>query len=72
MGYGVSPQYFLVLEPMLGWVDPTMVLCMIFTHVFGCDGFRSMVLDASKCINMYYIIETNKMKNQVVSPSFGI
>jgi len=31
---------------MLGWADPHMVLCMILTHVFGHDGFRSMVLDA--------------------------
>ena len=48
-----------------------MVLCMIFSHGFGCDGFWSMVLDASACINMYYNIEMNIMKNQVGSPSFG-
>jgi len=29
-----------------------MVLCMVFTHGFGCDGFRSMVVDASACIYM--------------------
>jgi len=34
--------------------------------------FRSMVLDASACINMYYNIEWNLMKNQAGSPSFGI
>jgi len=48
-----------------------MVLRMIFTHVFGRDGFRSMVLDASACINMYYNIERNIMTNQADSPSFG-
>jgi len=59
-----------------------MVLCMIFAHVFWtrwfsvhgfrCHGFRSMVLDDSACINMYYNIERNIMKNQASSPSFGI
>ena len=59
-----------------------MVLCMIFAHVFwtrwfsvhgfGRDGFRSMVLDALACINMYYNIERNIMKNQAGSPGFGI
>ena len=34
--------------------------------------FRSMVLDASACINMYCNIERNIMKNQVGSPGFGI
>jgi len=44
-----------------------MVLCMIFAHDFwmrwfsvhgiGRDGFRSMVLDASACINMYCNID---------------
>ena len=72
MGSEVAAQKILVLELMLGWADPSMVLCMIFTHVFGCNGFRSMVLDASACINMYYNIERNIMKNQAGSPSFGI
>jgi len=59
-----------------------MVLCMIFAHVswmqwfsvhgIGCNGFRSMVLDASTCINMYYNIERNIMKNQAGSLGFGI
>ena len=59
-----------------------MVLCIIFTHDFwtrwfsvhgiGRDGFRSMVLHASACINMYCNIERNIMKNQAGSPSFGI
>ena len=49
---------------------------------FGHDGFwsmvldamvfRSMVLDASACINMYCNIERNTMKNQAGSPGFGI
>ena len=34
--------------------------------------FRSMVLDAPACINMYCNIERNIMKNQAGSPSFGI
>ena len=41
-------------------------------HVIGCDGFRSMVLDASACINKYYNIERNIMKNQAGSLGFGI
>jgi len=31
-----------------------------------------MVLDASTCINMYFNIERNIMKNQAGSPGFGI
>ena len=82
MGSKVAPHKILVLEPMLGWADPPIVLCMIFAHVFwtrwfsihgiGRDGFRSMVLDALTCINMYYNIEMNIMKNQGGSPGFGI
>ena len=34
--------------------------------------FRSMVLDASACINMYCNIERNIMKNQAGSPGFEI
>jgi len=83
MGSEEAPWKILVLDPMLGWADPPMVLCMIFTHAFfGHDGFlsmvldtmvfRSMVLDAWTCINMYYNIERNIMKNQSGSPDFGI
>ena len=72
MGSGVVPQKILVLDPMLGWADPPMVLCMIFAHGFGRNGFRSMVLDALAYINMYCNIERKIMKNQVGSPSFGI
>ena len=39
---------------------------------FGRDGFRSMVLDASACINMYRNIERNIMKNQAGSLGFEI
>ena len=46
MGSGATPQKILVLDPILGWEDLPMVLCMIFAHGFGHDGFRSMVLDA--------------------------
>ena len=59
-----------------------MALCMIFAHVFwtrwfsvhgfGRDVLRSMVLDASACINMCCNIERNIMKNQAGSPGFGI
>jgi len=59
-----------------------MVLCMIFAHDFwtrwfsvhgiGRGGFRSMVLDASACINMYCNIERKITKNQAGSPGFGI
>jgi len=72
MGSGAVPRKILVLDPMLGWVDPPMVLYMIFAHVFWMrwfsvhgirhNGFRSMVLDASACINMYCNIERNIMK----------
>jgi len=34
--------------------------------------FQSMVLDALACINMYYKIERNIMKNQAGSLGFGI
>ena len=34
--------------------------------------FRSMVLDASACINMYCNVERNIMKNQAGSRDFGI
>jgi len=73
MGSGSAPRKILVLDPMLGWANPPMVLYMIFAHVFfGRNGFRSMVLDALACINMYCNIERNIMKKHVGSPSFGI
>ena len=82
MGSRVVPRKFLFLDPILGWVDLPMVLCMMFctwfwmrwfsVHGFGCDGFWSMVLDASACINIYCNIERNIMKNQAGSHDFGI
>ena len=45
---------------------------MVFAHGFGHDGIQSIVLDALACIYMYCNIETNIMKNQSGSPSFGI
>ena len=60
------------MDPILGWADLPMVLCMVFVHGFGRDGFWSMVLDALACINMYCNIERNIMKNQAGSPGFGI
>jgi len=68
----VTPLYILVLDCILGWVNLPMVLCMFFAHGFWRDGFWSMVLDASVCINMYCNIERNIMKNQASSPSFVI
>jgi len=41
-------------------------------HGIRHNGFRFMVLDALACINMYYKIERNIMKNQAGSPGFGI
>jgi len=72
MGSGAPPQKILVLDPMLGWANPLMVLCMIFAHVFRRDGFQSIVLDASTCINIYYNIKRNIRKNQAGSPDFWI
>ena len=82
MGSRATPRKILVLDPMLGWANTLVVLCMIFAHVFGRDGFsvhgigrdgfRSMVLDASSCINMYCNIERNIMKNPSGCLSFEI
>ena len=47
----------LVLDPMLGWVDLPMVLCMIFTHGFGRDSFQSMVLDVMVFGPWYWILQ---------------
>ena len=46
MGSKAVPRKILFLDPILGWADLPMVLCMIFAHGFGCNGFRSMVLEA--------------------------
>ena len=71
-GPGQCLGKFCFLDPILGWADLPMVLCMIFAHGFGRDGFQCMVLDASACINMYSNIERNIIKNQAGSPNFGI
>ena len=60
------------MDPVLGGANLPMVLCMVFAHGFGRDGFWSMVLDASACVYMYCNIERNIMKNQAGSPNFGI
>ena len=66
MGSGVVPRKILVLDPMLGWADPLMVLCMIFAHDFwtrwfsihgiGRDGFQSMVLDTMDFGPWYWML----------------
>ena len=82
MGFGATPWKILILDPMLGWADPPIVLCMIFSHVFldamvflvhgiRRDAFRSMVMDALASINIYCNIERNIIKNQTDSPSLG-
>jgi len=59
MGSRAAPRKCLVLDPMLGWANPPTVLCMIFGHVFGHDGFQCMVLEAMfllpgiGCFSMY-------------------
>ncbi len=57
------------LDPILGWANLPMVFGPWFLDAMV---FRSMVLDASACINMYCNIERNIMKNQAGSPGFGI
>jgi len=49
-----------------------MFCAWFFADGFGRDGFQSMVLDALACINMYYNIERNIMKNETGSLGFGI
>ena len=56
----------------LGPMVLPMVLCMVFAHGFGRDGFRSMVMDTSTCIYMYCNIERNIMENKSSSPGFRI
>ena len=58
------------LDPMV--FGPSYWTQWFSVHGIGHDGFRSMVLDASACINMYYNIERNIMKNQAGSLGFGI
>jgi len=71
MGSKAVPRKIFVLDPILGWADLCMVSCMIYAHGFGRDGFWSMVLDDSACINMYCNIERNIMKIKLVFPVLG-
>ena len=57
MGSGVAPQKICFLDPILGWADLPMVLCMIFAHGFGRDGFWSMVLDAMVFGPWYWMLQ---------------
>ena len=73
-GFGFGP-YIRLGGPTYGFVHVfhTWFWMRWFSvHGFGHNGFWSMVLDASTCINMYCNIKRNIMKNQVGSPSFGI
>ena len=45
---------------------------MVFGPWYWTQSFLAMVLDALACINMYYNIERNIMKNQAGSPGFRI
>ena len=45
MGFRATPQGNCFLDPILGWADLPMVLCTVFTHGFGCNGFWSTGLD---------------------------
>ena len=67
-GSGQCPEKFF-LDPILGWANLPMFFSV---HGFGRDGFPSMVLDASACINMYCNIEWNIMKHQAGSLGFEI
>jgi len=43
-------------DRILGWADLPMVLCMIFAHGFGHDGFQSMVLDTMDFSPWYWML----------------
>jgi len=69
---GSTPENF-GFGPYVRLGGPTYGFVHDFLHMFfGCNGFWSMVLDASTCINMCYNIERNIMKNQAGNPGFGI
>ena len=72
MGSGAAPRKILVLDPMLGWADPPMVLCMIFAHVFWTRWFLVHGIGCFGMYKYYYNIEWNIIKNQAGSPGFGI
>ena len=73
--YGVLGTYVRLGKPTYGFVHDFRTcfwMRWFLVHRFGCDGFQSMVLDASACINMYYNIARNIMKNKAGSLGFGI
>ena len=82
MGSRAAPQKNLFFGPYIRLGVPTYGFMHVFrtrfwtrwfsVHIFGRDSFRSMVLDPLACINMYYNIDRNIMKNQVGSLGFGI
>jgi len=57
MGSGEAPQKIFVLDPILGWAELPMVLCIFCAHGFGHDGFRSMVLDAMVFSPWYWMLQ---------------
>ena len=70
MLFGCDGFCSMVLEVMV--FSPWYWTRWFSVHGIGRDGFRSMVLDASACMNMYYNIKRNIMKNQAGSLGFGI
>ena len=48
-------------DPILGWADLPMVLCMICTHGFGRNGFQCMVLDAMVFGPWYWMLRHVKI-----------
>jgi len=42
--------------PYVRWVDIPMVLCMVFAHGFGHDGFMPMVFHRSDQGNYNYVL----------------
>jgi len=81
MGFGATPReiffgpYIRLGRPTYGFVHDfrTWFWTSWFSvHDFARNGFRSMVLDASACINMYCNIEMNIMKNQAGSRGFVV
>jgi len=82
MGFGAAPRKNLFSGPYVRLGGPSFDFVHDFrtwfwkwwfsVHGFGRGGFRSMILDALACINMYCKIERNIMKNQAGSPDFWI
>jgi len=57
MGSRVALRKILFLDPILGWVDLAMILCMIFTHGLGRDCSRSIVFDAMVFGPWYWMLK---------------